>query len=64
MSNGVGDSVGQGQASSEENIAVQAANADTAKNFQDQSTAINVDASFAMKSDQAYQTLVQSIKVM
>jgi hypothetical protein len=55
MANGVGDSVQSGKDS---------AQANTAKKFQDESTAISTDASYSMKADQAYQTLVQNIKVM
>jgi hypothetical protein len=64
VNGGAGDSVAAGQQSAQDNLATQQANADAAKEFQDQSTAISTDAQFAMKTDQAYQSLVQSIKTM
>jgi hypothetical protein len=50
------------QQNANENVAVQAANAENAKNFQDQSTAIQTDAQFKMKANQQFQSLVQGIK--
>jgi hypothetical protein len=60
---GTGNATGATQDSANESIATQEANAQIAKDFQDQSSAINSDAQFAMKSDQLLQQLVSQIKV-